>query len=217
MRHLLALALALLVSPIAALAEPPRVIDGDTFVIDTAVIRLADVDAPELAQKCEGGPAELRPCGAYVADVLAGQLAAGAIDCRVVELDEYDRQIARCEVNGEDLSRWLVTNGLAMAFRRYSDRFAVDEEIAREAGIGLWATDFEPPWEYRAQRWEVAAQEAPEGCPIKGNVNPDGERIYHTPWGSQWYDRTKISADQGERWFCSERQALDAGWRAPLR
>jgi hypothetical protein len=60
-------------------------------------------------------------------------------------------------------------------------------------------------------------QEAPEGCPIKGNINSEGERIYHTPWGSQWYERTKISADQGEQWFCSERQALDAGWRAPLR
>jgi hypothetical protein len=39
----------------------------------------------------------------------------------------------------------------------------------------------------------------------------DGERICHTR------DRTKISLCKGERWFCSERQALDAGWCAPLR
>ena len=51
----------------------------------------------------------------------------------------------------------------------------------------------------------------------KGNINRDGERIYHTPWGSQWHDRTRISAAKGEQWFCSEREALDAGWRAPLR
>ena len=63
----------------------------------------------------------------------------------------------------------------------------------------------------------TAPTEAPEGCPIKGNVNRDSEQIYHTPWGSQWYERTKITPDHGERWFCSERQALDAGWRAPLR
>jgi hypothetical protein len=104
-----------------------------------------------------------------------------------------------------------------MAFRKFSLRLARAEEAARTARAGLWQTDFKPPWQYRAHRGEVAAQEAPEGCPIKGNVNRDGERIYHTPWGSQWYGRTKISADQGERWFCSERQALDAGWRAPLR
>ena len=86
-----------------------------------------------------------------------------------------------------------------MVFRRYSDRFTEEEEDARAAGVGLWQTEFEPPWEYRAKRWEVAAQEAPDGCPIKGNINRQGERIYHTPWGSQWYDRTKISPAQGEQ------------------
>lgn len=60
-------------------------------------------------------------------------------------------------------------------------------------------------------------QETLEGCPITGTVNRDGERIYLTRWGSQWHDRTKISLDQDERRFCSERAALDAGWRAPLR
>ncbi len=118
---------------------------------------------------------------------------------------------------GEDLSSWLVSEGLALAYRALSDRFVPHEEAAAAAGRGLWQTSFEPPWEYRAHRWEVAAQEAPEGCPIKGNIARDGERIYHTPWGSQWYDRTKISLDQGEHSFCSEREALDAGWRAPLR
>jgi hypothetical protein len=104
-----------------------------------------------------------------------------------------------------------------MVFRRYSDRFIEEEDAARAAGTGLWQTNFEPPWQYRAKRWDVAAQKAPDGCPIKGNINRDGERIYHTPWGSQWYDRTRISTSKGERWFCSEREALDAGWRAPLR
>ena len=112
---------------------------------------------------------------------------------------------------------WLVSEGLALAYRRFSERFVPLEEVAAATRRGVWQTPFEPPWEYRAHRWEVAAQEAPEGCPIKGNISRAGDRIYHTPWGSQWYDRTKISFDQGERWFCSEREALDAGWRAPLR
>jgi hypothetical protein len=30
------------------------------------------------------------------------------------------------------------------------------------------------------------------------------------------YDRTRVSVVKGERWFCSEREALDAGWRQPL-
>ena len=55
--------------------------------------------------------------------------------------------------------------------------------------------------------------EAPGGCPIKGNIARDGERIYHTPW-SPWYGRTQISAAKGERWFCDEGAAQAAGWRA---
>jgi endonuclease YncB( thermonuclease family) len=216
------LVLALFVTAAAA-AEPDTitgtasVIDGDTFAIGATVVRLADVDAPELAQTCEGGPRELRPCGAYVADALAERIAGREVRCSVMELDQYDRRIASCEVAGEDLSAWLVSSGLAMAFRTYSERFVPEEQAARAAQAGLWRTDFGPPWEYRAQRWEVAAREAPEGCPIKGNINREDERIYHTPWGSQWYERTKITPDHGEQWFCSERQALDAGWRAPLR
>ena len=192
-------------------------IDGDTFRIGETVVRLFDVDAPELAQTCDGGPARLRPCGAYVADALAERLAGREVRCEVLKLDQYDRRVARCEVDGEGLSEWLVASGLAMVFRRYSDRFTAEEDAARAGSIGLWQTDFGPPWEYRAKRWEVAAQQAPDGCPIKGNINRDGERIYHSPWGSQWYDRTRISTAHGERWFCSERDALDAGWRAPLR
>jgi endonuclease YncB( thermonuclease family) len=212
-----AIARAVAAAELQTLTGIASVIDGDTFAIDATVIRLADVDAPELAQTCDGGAAELRPCGAYVADLLAERLAGREVRCTVITLDQYDRRIASCEVAGEDLSRWLVSNGFAMAFREYSERFVPEEEAARAAQVGLWSTDFEPPWAYRAHRWDVAIQQAPEDCPIKGNINRDGERIYHTPWGSQWYDRTKISTDQGERWFCSERQALDAGWRAPLR
>jgi endonuclease YncB( thermonuclease family) len=201
----------------ALLTGAAAVIDGDTFRIGESIVRLVDVDAPELAQTCHGGPRPLRSCGTYVADALAERVARREVRCAVLELDQYDRRIARCDVSGEDLSQWLVSKGLAMAFRRYSDHFAADEDAARAAGVGLWQTDFEPPWEFRDKRWTTAAQEAPDGCPIKGNINEDGERIYHTPWGSQWYDRTKLSGDRGERWFCSEREALDAGWRAPLR
>ncbi|WP_083450224.1 hypothetical protein [Luteipulveratus mongoliensis] len=50
------------------------------------------------------------------------------------------------------------------------------------------------------------------GCDIKGNIADDGEKIYHVP-GQQHYDITKISLKKGERWFCSEADAVEAGWR----
>ncbi len=51
------------------------------------------------------------------------------------------------------------------------------------------------------------------GCNIKGNISfNSGEKIYHVP-GQQYYNATKISPDFGERWFCTEREALNNGWR----
>jgi endonuclease YncB( thermonuclease family) len=218
----IAIAIVAALIPWLALAEtiagPVRPMDGDTFeMAGVGVIRLADIDAPEMAQKCEGGPKQLRDCGVFVADVLAGRIRDQSVECEVHAVDDYERRIATCTHAGEDLSTWLVSEGLALAFRRFSERLVPVEEAAKAAGRGLWQTTFEAPWDFRAHRWEVAAQKAPEGCAIKGNINRDGERIYHTPWGSQWYDRTKVTEAGGERWFCDEAEALAAGWRAPLR
>jgi hypothetical protein len=54
-------------------------------------------------------------------------------------------------------------------------------------------------------------------CTIKGNVSIDtGERIYHVP-GQMFYVETVISPSHGERWFCSENEARQAGWRKSKR
>ena len=50
-------------------------------------------------------------------------------------------------------------------------------------------------------------------CRIKGNISERG-KIYHVP-GSPSYDQTKIDESKGERWFCTEAEAIAAGWRAP--
>jgi len=93
-----------------------------------------------------------------------------------------------------------------------------EEQAARAKRLGIWAAkDVQAPWEYRQSRWDVAAQTAPDGCPIKGNISRSGEKIYHVPWNGQFYDRTKIDTSKGERWFCSEADAIAAGWRVSLR
>lgn len=49
-------------------------------------------------------------------------------------------------------------------------------------------------------------------CLIKGNISSKGERIYHPP-GCKYYSATVIDPQRGERWFCSEQEAVAAGWR----
>jgi hypothetical protein len=51
-------------------------------------------------------------------------------------------------------------------------------------------------------------------CAIKGNVNSSGERIYHTT-SSRSYSNTNVKLEEGDRWFCTEQEAADAGFRAP--
>ncbi|MFN8440618.1 MAG: thermonuclease family protein [Caldilineaceae bacterium] len=52
-------------------------------------------------------------------------------------------------------------------------------------------------------------------CAIKGNVNSKKDKIYHMP-GWRDYKRTNINPNEGDRWFCTEEEALAAGFRAPL-
>ena len=62
------------------------------------------------------------------------------------------------------------------------------------------------------QKPVMAPPATSRSCDIKGNVAKDGERIYHLP-GQRYYGATKITPSKGERMFCSESEARDAGWR----
>lgn len=53
---------------------------------------------------------------------------------------------------------------------------------------------------------------AQSACLIKGNISSSGDKIYHMS-GCASYNRTEINEDDGERWFCSEEEAIAAGWR----
>jgi len=61
----------------------------------------------------------------------------------------------------------------------------------------------------------ILSQPVFAGCDIKGNISSSGEKIYHVA-GCKSYKATKISESKGERWFCTEEEALQAGWRKAL-
>lgn len=51
---------------------------------------------------------------------------------------------------------------------------------------------------------------------IKGNISRSGEKIFHAP-GQANYGNVKIDESAGEAFFCSEQEALDAGFRKAQR
>ncbi len=212
----LAIILCLLATPaLADVTGPARVIDGDTLEIQGERIRLHGIDAPESRQLCrlDGKPWQ---CGEAAASALTGKIARQPVTCEDLGRDRYKRIIGRCTVAGEDIESWMVANGWALAYRRYSLDYVDQEADARAARRGIWASEFVPPWEWRRGKRIAANENAPDQCRIKGNISRSGERIYHVP-GGQYYDRTKISTSKGERWFCSEAEAKAAGWRKALR
>lgn len=54
-------------------------------------------------------------------------------------------------------------------------------------------------------------------CTIKGNISIDTRnKVYHLP-GMEDYESTIINPESGEKWFCTEPEAIANGWRKAPR
>jgi endonuclease YncB( thermonuclease family) len=190
-----------------------RVVDGDTLELSGVVYRLHGIDAPEAGQRCNRPDGKSWACGKAAISVLEELVLGQDVRCDDRGQDGYGRTIGVCTVGTLDINARMVATGNAWAFRKYSADYADLEDKAHQEHVGVWQADTQPPWDYRTEKWAVAEQESPNGCPIKGNISENGN-IYHAPW-SPWYSKTKVSVDKGEHWFCSEADAIKAGWRAP--
>ncbi len=69
--------------------------------------------------------------------------------CDRARVDPSKCIIARCTVAGEDLEKWMVSQGWALAYRRYSLDYVNEEAEARAARRGIWGSEFIKPWEWR--------------------------------------------------------------------
>jgi endonuclease YncB( thermonuclease family) len=200
-------------SPAQVLSGPIRVIDADTIDVGAAAnVRLTGIDAAEADQTCRDGDRTLR-CGA-MATAAARRLFEGrTARCVAAARDRYGRYLATCSVDGREINAELVRLGYARTYRD-GPTYAREQADAIASGRGLWAYEMQDPATFRARHRApraAAYAPAPGTCSIKGNVSRNG-RIYHLP-GDRSYNRTRIDARRGERWFCSEGAARAAGWR----
>lgn len=197
--------------PQGAIIGPARVIDGDTIEIGAKRIRLEGIDAPEAGQECSRPPEGKWSCGETATRELAALVAGKDVRCDSRGLDRYGRTLAVCWVGSVEINAEMVRNGLAWAFVRYSQRLAGVEADARRRGVGIWQAATEPAWSFRTSRWLSAGETTPRGCAIKGEVL-GASRRYYVPWDPA-YSSIRIDRARGSRWFCSEAEALAAGWQ----
>ena len=190
------------------------VLGADTLRVGTTVIKLADIEAPEKDQRCLRAGNRRWRCGEAALAAL-GRLANGrTLKCDVRGTDTSGVATAICFDKETDINAALVKGGHVFALTGLMSRYGSLEAEARNAKSGLWAGEAERPAVYRARMWEEAKKRAPDGCPIKGHVT-GSSRGYVMPWAAD-YDRVRVNTQRGGRWFCSEEDAVAAGWKIKL-
>ena len=134
-----------------------KVVDGDTIKINSKKIRLYGIDAPEKKQKCKKTYLTISfmsftkdyMCGEVSTQKLIKKINNQKLNCNIIDVDRYKRLIGECFKRNINLNSWMVSNGYAVAYRKYSKKYVSDEINAKNNKLGIWQGKFEMPWDYR--------------------------------------------------------------------
>ena len=136
-----------------------KVIDGDTIKIKKKKIRFFGIDAPEKKQKCQKAWLTISfitfnkdyPCGEISTLKLKNKINNKFITCKSTNKDKYKRFISECFKGKTNINRWMVRNGYAVVYKKYSKKYLAAENLARNEKLGLWSGKFKMPWEWRKE------------------------------------------------------------------
>ena len=136
------------------------VIDGDTIVLEKKKIRLHGIDAPEKKQICKRNYLSISfftftknyQCGLVSKVKLENLLKNNEIKCIIRGNDFYNRKIGTCYRNKININSWMVRNGYAVAYEKYSKKYKSVELEAKKNNLGIWQGDFDMPWDWRKNR-----------------------------------------------------------------
>ena len=137
----------------------PKVVDGDSINIKSYKIRLEGIDAPEMKQKCKKPYLQIMfftfqkdyYCGQVSKKKLIQKIGNKPVKCILLGKDRYKRYLAKCFKGKLNLNKWMVRNGYAVAYRKYSKRYILEENFAKEEKLGIWIGSFLEPEKWRKQ------------------------------------------------------------------
>ena len=189
------------------------VIDGDTFKIGNNIpIRLLGIDSPEK------GECYYNESKQALKDLIENKQVR--LEKDITDKDKYERWLRYVILPNESkdnllVNDYLVRQGYAVAMaippnNRYRDLLSSAQYEAKKKKRGLWVEcDYKVGDSLREQ------DSAPTNlkCIIKGNISEKGYgRTYLIP-GCDNYNTVKIDTRKGEQYFCTEDEAVKAGFR----
>ncbi len=219
-------------------------VDGDTIKVDyhgkTTSVRLIGVNTPETVDPRKDVECFGEEASQFLRSLLEGKAVRLEPDISQSDRDKYDRLLRYVYLDSEDVSLTIIQNGYGYEYTynvpyQKQARYRAAQTEAENGKRGLWAdgvcTKSEPvatkpqtpenkPANTSKPQNTAPVVTAPatstQHCKIKGNISSSGEKIYHMP-GQQFYDKTVVDTSKGERWFCTEQEAVNAGWRKSKR
>ena len=137
-----------------------KIIDGDTIHVNSLKIRLEGIDAPEIRQTCRKPYIKISSiigftiskdysCGLISKKKLSDKINNHEIKCQTLSKDKYKRFLATCFKKKLNLNKWMVRNGYAVAYKRYSKQYLEDETYAKKNKKGIWQGKFVRPEKWR--------------------------------------------------------------------
>lgn len=207
-----------------------KVVDGDT--IDVSIngkverLRLIGINTPETVDprkpvECFGVEASNK-----AKSLLTGKKVSLESDSSQGELDKYNRLLRYVFLeDGTNFNLLMIKQGYAYEYTygvpyKYQSEFKKAQRDAMNERVGLWGDICQTPKVSQptitpATTLNTISTNNANSCTIKGNISSSGEKIYHVV-GCGSYSKTTIDEGNGERWFCSEQEAVNAGWRKAL-
>lgn len=189
------------------------VLSGEMIRLQGRLLHLSGIEAPDPQQTCTRQSKQSWRCGEIAFAALERLARAKPFKCTMQGgPDALGRTEANCTVEGRDVAGALVKDGHVFSTASYFGGYASLEASARKAGQGVWSGEADRPADFRAKAWAAAKATAPDGCPIKGRISSD-KKSYLMPWAPGYASVTPKTA-KGERWFCDEAEAQNAGFKA---
>ena len=208
------------------LLEVVKVVDGDTIDVSldgkTERIRLIGINTPETVDPRKPVECFGREASDKAKALLSGKKVYLEADKISGERDKYNRLLRFVFLeDGTSFNLLMIREGFAYEYTydvpyKYQAEFKAAQKEAEANKAGLWGNLCNGLSAITTTSSStVPAATGPNGCSIKGNIGSTKEKIYHVI-GCGSYAKTTIEESKGERWFCTEKEATDAGWRKAL-